>query len=112
MLKVVSAHLIESILRSQDVVHKVQHNEAVIYDLNYVGFPLLLVAQRRILFGKLEGFEIDDHFFQVETVDRNDVCLQVVLLTTLHPDFNALLCIVFVWGRLYIHFGYNELLDF
>jgi hypothetical protein len=38
--------------------------------------------------------------------------LQVVLLTTLHPDFNALLCIVFVWGRLYIHFGYNELLDF
>lgn len=108
MFKVVSAHFVESILRSEDIVDKVEHNEAMVDD---VDFLLLFVAERWILPGELVGFEVDDHFFQVETVDRNNVCLQVVLLAVLHFDFYTVICVVFLGRRLYIYFGDNELFD-
>ena len=112
MFKVVSTHLVESVLRSQDVVHKVEDDEAVVDDVDDVDLLLLFAADGGILPGELVGFEVDDHFFQVEAVDRNNVCLQVVFLAAFHLVFYAVLGVVFLGGRLYIHFGDDELFDF
>lgn len=108
MFEVVSPHLVERILRSEDVVDQVEHDEAMVDNLNDVLFLLLLAAESGVLFGKEEGFKIDDHFFQVEAVEGDDIGLQVVLLAALHLYLDIRLCIL----PLHVEFGHDVLLNF
>lgn len=86
MFDVVPAHLVEGVLRLQDVVAEIQDDEPLTHHLDYIGCFQGETHAVDVLFGVSEGLRVEDESLEVLAVEGDDVLVDKIPLHRVHPS--------------------------
>jgi hypothetical protein len=86
--EVVPTHFVKSLLRTEDVIYEVEHNETVVYGIDYVVDHCL--GLRGAFSSEEIGVQIQNHFLEIKTVKRHNVMLHVFFFGTFYLDLDQL----------------------